>query len=112
MPDEKLPPFEFEISLIDGQKVSVKIGADDFPSLRDNNPGYLIPADIDPRLGAATLLHSMLLHRVDSRQGETGVIDTEGKNWVIPATSIVAYTYRDPSSKDRRPLMGFTPAPR
>jgi hypothetical protein len=106
VPTNKAPGFEFEIHLIDGQKVTAEIGADDFEKLRDNNPGYVVPEGLEPRLAAASLMHSMLLHRVVDREGATGVRDRDGRNWIIPGTSIVGWSYRD-LSKEERQLVGF-----
>lgn len=99
-------PYEFEISLVDGQRVAAEIDADDLDGLRDHNPGYMVDPNMEPREAAATLLYSMLLYRVDTREGEVGVRDRDGRNWIIPASSIVAFSYRAPADIGRRSL-GF-----
>ncbi len=94
--------YEFLIHLSSGQTVVADVTAAD---LADNAAHVLPEADRDDRLRAAsTLLYSTLLHRVDTRTGEIGVRDREGRNWTIPATSIVAFSYRAPDGPARRDL--------
>lgn len=99
-------PFVFEIHLVDGQEIKAEIGADDFERMRATNTGWQIPPDSEPRMGAARLFLSMLLYRIDNRAGFTGVRDTEGRNWLLPGSAILAFSYRDPESEERQ-LLGF-----
>ncbi len=100
--------YEFLIHLSGGQTVVADVTAADLDRLTSTNPSYVVPeADRDdPLRAASTLLYSMLLHHVDARTGETGVRDREGRNWIIAATSIVAFSYRAPGGTVRREL-GF-----
>ncbi|MHB8959425.1 MAG: hypothetical protein ACYDAN_07345 [Candidatus Limnocylindrales bacterium] len=98
--------YEFLIHLSGGQTVVTDVTAADLDRITADNPTHVVPeADGDDRLrAAATLLYSMLLHRVGTRTGEIGVRDREGRNWTIPATSIVAFSYRAPDGSAGRAL--------
>jgi hypothetical protein len=103
--------YEFRIHLSDGQTVTADVTADDLDRLTANNPRYVVPAAdrADPLRAASTLLYSMLLHRVDRRVGETAVRDREGRNWILPASSIVAFSYRAPDGPTRPELGSIKP---
>ena len=98
--------YEFLIHLSSGQTVVADVTAADLDHIAASNPGFVVPeADRDDPLRAvSTLLYSILLNRVDTRAGETEVRDREGRNWMIPASSIAAFSYRAPDGHPRRDL--------
>ena len=103
----ELPPFEFRVHLTDGQEILAEVNAEDFVKLRDNNPGFVMPAGMDPRSGAANMLFTL---RMDIGEGFRGIRDTKGRNWVVPGRSISTFSYVDRSNKQEE-VVGFRTAP-
>jgi hypothetical protein len=101
--------YEFMIHLTDGQTVVADITAASLDGLTANNPRYILSdADRDdPTRAAATLLYSILTYRMDKGSGWAGVHDREGRNWMIAASSIVAFSYRAPGGGSARRDLGF-----
>ena len=89
--------------------VIADITAADLDPLMANNPSYVVPeADKeDPLRAASILMYSMLFHGVDTGAGETALRDRDGRNWTIPATSIVAFSYSAPDDGRAREDLAF-----